>query len=355
LFTLFSCKKKEENELPQKQPFCLDTMLKEKVDIEQLHEQYISEEFRLTGSVTYNNDKIVPFISLVEGVAVNTFFSLGDYVQKGQVLAEIKSAELNVLQSEKKSIESQLLVANRELAAVKSMFDDGIASQKELLSSENEVTVLKASLLNTIENLNLYGASDTKGVFQIKAPYNGYIVTKNISPGMPISSDGDPLFTISDLNEVWVMANIYATNMQNIKENMEVDIETLAYPNEIFSGKITTLSQVFDAEERVLKARIVMKNKDLKLKPGMSADIIIKKHTNKQALAIPANAIIFDDNQHYVLLYQSDCQIQVQKIEPITKNKTWVFVDKNNIPEKAQIITKNQLLIYEQIKKEQNF
>ncbi|MBA9074898.1 cobalt-zinc-cadmium efflux system membrane fusion protein [Flavobacterium gossypii] len=350
LLLLFSCKEKE-TVLEKSDKFCLNEDLKKKVTIEEVRKEPISETFSLTGNVTYNADNVVQFTSLINGVVTSTYFSLGDYVKKGQVLAEIKSTELNGLQSENKSVESQLAVAQRQLSSVKSMFEDGIASQKDLVQAESEVKVLKSSLENIKSNLALYSASSEKSVFQIKAPSNGFIVAKNMSSGMQISSGSEPLFTISDLNEVWVMVNIYATDMQNIKENMEVKIKTLAYPDAIFSGKITALSQVFDAEERVLKAKIVMKNTDLKLKPGMSADIILQKQnvSTESMIAVPVKAVIFDDNQNFIIVYKDDCNLEIRQVNPVTKNNEVVYFDKG-IQENEKIISKNQLLIYESLK-----
>lgn len=348
LTLLYSCNEKTEKTEPKKD-FCLTKSLKSKISIDTIQKRPVTGDLTLTGNVSYNPDKVVQFVSLVDGIITSTYFSLGDYVKKGQVLAEIKSTTLNELQSEKKALESELLVANRQLASTKSMYQDGIASQKDLISSESEVNILKSNLQNKIDNLNMFSPSTEKSVFQIKAPNSGYIVTKNMSSGTQISAGGDPLFTISELNEVWVMINIYATNMQNVKENMNVEIRTLAYPDEVFNGKITALSQVFDAEEHVLKARVVMENKDLKLKPGMSADIIIKKESKQSALAIPSKSILFDNNQNYTLVYTADCKIEVRKIIPIAKNNNWIFVNENFI-ENERVISKNHLLIYEQIK-----
>jgi len=350
LLFLFSCQEKEVV-AEKSNKFCLNEDLKKKITIEEVKKELVSETFSLTGNVTYNADNVIQFTSLVNGVVTNTFFSLGDYVKKGQVLAEIKSTELNGLQSENKSIASQLLVAQRQFVSTKSMYEDGIASQKDLIQAESEVNVLKSSLENIKGNLALYSASSEKSVFQIKAPSDGFIVTKNMSSGMQISAGSEPLFTISDLNEVWVMVNIYATDMQNIKENMEVKIKTLAYPDETFTGKITALSQVFDSEERVLKARIVMKNTNLKLKPGMSADIILNKQniSTESMMAVPVRAVIFDDNHNFLLVYIDDCNLEIRQVEPVTKNSEVVYFDKG-ILENEKIITKNQLLIYESLK-----
>jgi cobalt-zinc-cadmium efflux system membrane fusion protein len=347
---LFSCQDKEVP-VEKDDKFCLNQDIKKKITIQEVKKEAVLETFSLTGSVTYNADNVVQYTSLVNGIVNNTFFSLGDYVKKGQVLAEIKSTQLNGLQSENKSLASQLLVAQRQLVSTKSMYEDGIASQKDLIQAESEVNVLKSSLENIKGNLALYSASSKKSVFQIKAPSNGYIVAKNMSSGMQISEGSEPLFTISDLNEVWVMVNIYATDMQNIRENMNVKIKTLAYPEENFTGKITSLSQVFDSEERVLKARIVMKNKDLKLKPGMSADILLNKETKftEPMIAIPTKAMIFDNNVNFIVVYKDDCELEVRQVKPTTQNSESVYFE-NGISENEKIITKNQLLIYESLK-----
>ena len=104
LLLFFSCKEKE-TVLEKSDKFCLNEDLKKKVTIEEVRKEPISETFSLTGNVTYNADNVVQFTSLINGVVTNTYFSLGDYVKKGQVLAEIKSTELNGLQSENKSVE----------------------------------------------------------------------------------------------------------------------------------------------------------------------------------------------------------------------------------------------------------
>lgn len=350
LMLVYGCDKKETIKDTTDEKFCIDKDLKEKITIEPVQKRTVSESINLTGNITYNNDHVVQFNSLVEGIITKTTFSLGDYVKKGQVLAEIKSTELNGMQSESKSLQSQLSVAQRQLQATKSMFDDGIASQKDLMQAQSELDVLKSSLENVKANLAMFSASSERAVFQIKAPTEGYVVAKNISPGMQITDGSEPLFTISDLKEIWVLVNVYTSNLKNVTENMLVDVTTPAYPGEIFKGKITMLSKVFDAEEHVLKARIVMENKNLKLKPGMTADIVIDKSLGGEMLAaVPAKAAIFDNNRDYILIYKDDCTIETREINPITKNNNWIYFDKG-VKEGEKVITKNHLLIHERLK-----
>ncbi|WP_281232865.1 efflux RND transporter periplasmic adaptor subunit [Flavobacterium gelatinilyticum] len=350
LMLVYGCGKKEEVKKVQDEKFCIDKDLKEKITIEPAQKRAVSESINLTGNITYNGDHVVQFNSLVEGIITKTSFSLGDYVKKGQVLAEIKSTELNSMQSESRSLQSQITVAQRQLQATKSMFEDGISSQKDLLQAQSELDVLKSSLENVRANLAMFSASNDRSVFLIKAPTEGYIVDKNISTGTQITSESNALFTISDLKEIWVLVNVYTSNLKNISENMAVDVTTPAYPGEIFKGKINMMSKIFDAEEHVLKARIVMDNRNLKLKPGMTADITIDKSIGGEELvSVPAKAAIFDNNRDYILIYKDDCTIETREINPKLKNNSWLYFDKG-VNEGEKVITKNQLLIHERLK-----
>lgn len=338
-----------ENGREKEQKFCLDDDFQKKIAFTEATEDLVSETIHLTGSVEANPDKVVNFVSLVSGVVVNTHFSLGDNVKKGQVLIELRSAELSALQAEYSALKSQIKVAERSLKSVQSMYEEGISSEKELFSAQSELNVLKANELKISSDLALYQASPEKGVFQIKAAASGFITSKNVTSGMSVTSDGESLFTISDLNDVWVMANVYAGNVKNIHEGMKVTMTTLSYGDELFEGKISVISHVLDEEAKVLKARIVLDNSNLKLKPGMLVDIHALKETQNKAVSIPTSALIFSDNQNYVIVHKDKCNLEVRKVEILTQNSHRTFISEG-LNDKESVISKNQLLVFEAIR-----
>lgn len=337
----------------EKKPYCLDESFLQRIEFTEPELRQVVEGIPLTGSVETNPDKVIHFVSLVGGVIANTHFSLGDRVEKGQVLVELLSTELSSLQSELKTIESQIQVSEKNLQAVQSMYDDGISSERDLMESRSELNILRAAQQKVVSHLNLYSASPEKGVFQIKAPAAGIITSKSIAAGMQIAAEGDPLFTISDLSEVWVLANIYATNIQNIETGMSVQIETLSYPDEVFAGKVAAISQVFDEEAKVLKARVVLQNPGLKLKPGMLVDVIALKQQNTVALSIPTQVLVFDDNRHHVVVYKSECEIEIRPVELLSKSNGICFIS-SGLSGGERIISRNQLLVYEKISNFEN-
>ncbi|MBW6482979.1 MAG: efflux RND transporter periplasmic adaptor subunit [Vicingaceae bacterium] len=351
---LSSCGNAEEqNNNAENKNYCVEENFRSKIELEQPKMQLVTEGISLTGAIEPNPDKVIHFVSLVSGIISNTNFSLGDKVTKGQVLAELRSTELSGLQSQSKTIVSQIKVAEKKLQSLQSMFDDGIASQKDLMEAQSELEVLKAEKERINTNLSLFSASPEKGVFQIKSPTTGIVTAKSISAGTQISAEGEPLFTISDLSEVWVLVNIYATNVVNIETGMQVNIKTLSYPDEIFEGKIATISQVLDVEAKVLKARVVLQNTNLKLKPGMIVDVTALKELKTEALSVPTSALVFDNNQNYVVVHKSDCEIEIRLVEILTKSNGVTFLS-GGLNENEKIISKNHLLIYEQIKNFQN-
>lgn len=348
-----SCSNPPEEVKSKPTNFCLNENFKSKVGFYDVEEKPIVEKLHLTGSVETNPDHVLSFISLVSGIITNTHFSIGDEVKKGQLLAELKSTELTSMQSEQKALKSQLKVVNKKLESTKSMFESGISSEKELLEAQSELEVLNTELERVTNNLNLFSPSDEPGVFQIKSPVAGIITEKHIAGGTQISSEGDPLFTISNLEEIWVMANVYASNVAHIQIGMKAEIKTLSYSDLTMNGSVSVISQVLDRESKVLKARIVLNNSDLKLKPGMLVDVYVAKGATGSGLAIPVGNLIFDANQYFALVYRNECSIEVRNIDILSKNEGIAYIS-GGVKAGDKILSTNNLLVYEQLKNFQN-
>jgi cobalt-zinc-cadmium efflux system membrane fusion protein len=180
---------------------------------------------------------------------------------------------------------------------------------------------------------------------------SGFVVHKKASQGSTISPESDAVFTIADLSTVWITVNVYASNLLFVNEGMEVEMSTFSYPDEKFYGKINALSQVFDPEERVLKARIIMNNKDLKLKPEMSMLVTLKDNTPHRRIAIPSDALIFDDDQYFVVVEEAIGKFAIRKVisEGHTNKTSYIS---EGLSEGEKVVMKNQLLIYSGIKGE---
>jgi cobalt-zinc-cadmium efflux system membrane fusion protein len=162
--------------------------------------------------------------------------SLGDFVQKGQLLATIRSSDMANYFNEYKSAQSELDVAKKNMDVTSDMRSSGVSSEKDYLTAQSEYRKAVAEFNKVKEVLRIYGGgtemNDSTGSgYKIKAPISGFIVEKNVNTGMELrADDANNLFTISDLKEVWATANVYETDIAKIKQGSSAEITTLTYP-----------------------------------------------------------------------------------------------------------------------------
>lgn len=311
----------------------------------------VKELIRLPGKVTYNADKVVKFVPLFSGVVVNMNYSLGDYVRKGQILAEIQSSDLLAMNNELKTAKSNLQIAERNKQVAQRQFNDGFVSEQKLLKAIKEYEVAGNKVKKYEALLSLYGGDSESGRFYIKSPTSGYVVENKISTGMQIYPESDAIFTISDLDEVWVVADIYTALVQKVKQGMQAEIRTTAYRDTVFTGSVTHVSNVFDKDRRVLQARIVLPNKEVLLKPGMFVDILIYQGNGQDmAIAVPNEAIIFENNKKHVVVYHDECNVEIRKVEELTKIGGKTFIAKG-LKENEKIVINNALYLFHEFSK----
>ena len=324
--------------------------LKGLIVLDTLRVMPVNLELELTGNVDYNRDNIFNYQSLVSGVVQRIHFKMGDYVRQGQELLEIKTTELSGQKSELLKARTELKLAERKLASVQNLYDDGVASDRDLQEAKSEVASARAEIDRIDETLTLQGGNIEKGLLTVRSPLSGYVVEKNITTGTQIDAGEDDLFVISDLGKIWVMVNVYAAQLERVQVGQQADIRTSAYPNRTFRGKIDRMSNTFDPEERVLKAVIEIDNKELLLKPSMMVSVNIHQPSERRAVGIPKNAVLFVDNGYHVVLYRSDCDVVAVRIEPVGSDKDYYYVDNGLIRDNDLIITKNNLLVYNKLK-----
>ena len=311
-----------------------------------------TQELVLTGEVDFNCDKIISFTPLVDGVIVRTYFSLDEKVQRGQPLFDMRSAELSALQSEKISLETEKKIAERELQAAQSMFEDNMVSEIELLEAKGNLRQIEAEISRIEADMQLFGTNRGNGIFTVHAPISGYIVQKQAPIGSTISPDSEePVFTVADLSTVVVTVNVHASNLLFVRRGMDVEITTFAYPDKVFHGTINTMSQVFDPEERVLNARIRMDNSDLLLKPGMFVLVTLKNETPQYFIAVPSDALIFDDNQYFVIVEETRGNFVIRNVVLQGQNNDTIYISAG-LSEGENVVVKNQLLIYAGLKED---
>jgi cobalt-zinc-cadmium efflux system membrane fusion protein len=129
----------------------------------------------------------------------------------------------------------------------------------------------------------------------VLAPISGEVVERLVSPGQVVQAGQTQAFTISDLSTVWVLANVYQSDLAYIHQGDNVVVQTDAYPT-LFHGRISYVAPALDPNTRTLQARIVVDNPGEKLKKDMYCTVTVTAGTLAHAIAVPDASILRDDN-----------------------------------------------------------
>ncbi|MDP4240245.1 MAG: efflux RND transporter periplasmic adaptor subunit [Bacteroidota bacterium] len=345
LFTQ-SCKKANAAPETDSSKYVLADSLVRTLKFDSIQNCQMTNTITLTGKVSFNDDHVVKIYPMVSGVIQNIKVLLGDYVHKGQVLAVIKSSEMAGYGNDLVTAESNLRVAKKNLDATRDMFKSGLASQKELLSAEAASEQAQSELSRVKRVLHINGGN-TNGDYIVRSPINGFVVEKMATNDMSIRTDNSTnLFTISDLKNVWIIANVYESNISMVHLNDVVDVTTLSYPGKVFKGKVDKMMNVLDPTNKVMKVRIVLPNPGYVLKPEMFANVKVTNEENHNALCVSSSAVIFDHSQNYILVYHSKADIKIIPVEVINTVGDRTYIS-GNIHTGDKVIASQAILIYD--------
>lgn len=310
----------------------------------------VRNEQSFSGQVKTNGDKTTKVFPLVGGVVEKLSVELGDHVQKGQVLAVVRSGEIADVENQNSAAGTDLAIANKNLSVAQDQFKAGLAAERDVVLARQQVEKARSNLGKTRQQLGIYDVS-RDGRYTIKAPLSGFITDKNVTQGMQYTNantDADGFFTIADLDQVWVLANVFEADIANVQLGYQADITTLSYPDKHFRGVVDKVFNVLDPDSKALQVRIRLPNPGYLLKPEMYAQVHILNTEKQKELAVPANAVVFDQDRNFVLVYKSQTEVDTR---PVTVVKTVGDVSyvTGNLKPGDVIISKNQLLVYDEL------
>ncbi len=213
----------------------------------------------------------------------------GDVVSKGQIIARLYSPELVTAQEE-------LLEAQKIATTQPALFNAAKEKLKKWKLTEKQIDQVLTSG-QAIES------------FPILADVSGYVTEKMVNLGDYVRQ-GEPIYQIADLTKVWVLFDVYETDMGLINQGDEVKYTIQSIPGKTFNGTISYIDPVIDPKTRVAKARVERSNADLLLKPEMFASGIVEasSSTKKQSITVPKSAVMWTGTRSVVYVMQKSSQ-----------------------------------------------
>jgi RND family efflux transporter, MFP subunit len=322
-----------------------DTMMK-KCAFYQAKLEDVENEIRFFGKLEADNNKTAQVFSAVSGVVKSINIGLGDYVKQGQVLATIQSSEVANYEKERLDAINEVAIAEKKLQVARDLFAGKLNSEKELKLAEIELEKAKTDLSKINEIYGIYHFK--KGsIFPVTAPISGFVINKNINSNELLRPHEDePLFSIANTNEIWAVAYVNESNISHIRENYDATVNTLAFPDITYKGKIQKIYNVIDATTKSMKFRVPITNHDFKLKPDMNCTVSVHYSENKRMIAVPSTAVIFDKSKYWVMVFKDRNNIQTRQVEIYKQlgNKTYIL---SGLSENETVISENGLLIYD--------
>lgn len=300
----------------------------------------------LSGKVSFNEDNVVKIYPMVSGVIQDIHVMLGDYVYRGEVLGVISSSEMAGYSNDLVNARTNLQVAQKNLDATQDLFKSGLASQKDLVSAQAMRDQAKSEL-NRVKRVLSINGGNANGNYIVRSPINGFIVDKEATNNMSIRSDNNSeLFTISDLKNVWVIANVYESDISKIHLNDNVEISTLAYNDKVFYGKVDKIMNVLDPTNKVMKVRIVLPNPGYLLKPEMFASVTVTNEVNQKAMCVASSAVVFDHSQNFILVYHGNSDIRIIPVQVINTSGNRSFIS-GDVQPGEKVIASQVIMIYD--------
>jgi len=276
------------------------------VQIGEVKYQPVNDEVRFYGNVQANERRMAYVQTRFAGWIRKLYAdATGDFVRKGQPLFTIYSPELV-------TTEQEYLIAQKNQADLQQSTVIDVASGAASLFSAARGRLLQWEIPpSEIAKLDTTGKVITD--LTINSPVSGYITEKNALPNMYVQPDTH-LYTVSDLSDVWVLAQIFQSDAGEIKPGDRAEVTVDAYPGKVFSGRVDYLLPQVDTVTRTLPVRLVIPNRGTKLRPGMYVNVRVKLPLGTQ-LVVPVSAVFHSGARNLLFAYRGDGNIEPREVE----------------------------------------
>lgn len=243
------------------------------VKTEEVRFRHLFKEIDTVGQIDYDERKTALVAAWISGRIDRLFADYtGVTVKKGTPLVSLYSPDLVTTQEE-------YLLARETLEKVKnSRNEDTIRGARSLVEASKKRLLLWGIHEDQVKEIE--SRKEASKHMTIYAPIGGTVIHKSALEGKYVK-EGENLYRIADLTNLWVLADIYESDMSSIRKGQSVEVTAEAYPGERFTGKIAFIDPYLDSKTRTVKVRVDVPNPGLRLKPGMYVNVMISSRIHE--------------------------------------------------------------------------
>jgi len=254
----------------------------------------VKKTISTTGTLEIVDTHLV--LSKIGGLVTNVYVDFNENVKKGQLIATLDTTEIDQeilkIDSKRESIAFDFLAAKRDLNAKKDMLKENLVSEKGVEQAELQYKKIETQLKQIQNEYEI--AKRNKNYTKILAPVSGVIISKDIQANVPIT-ENKVLFVIAeDLRKMRLIIQVDESDIGLIKKDQHVTFTVSAFPEKTFEGVITQVRLNPIKKEQLVsyQALVTCENKELMLKPGMTATATVEVASRKNVLRVPTEALI---------------------------------------------------------------
>jgi membrane fusion protein, heavy metal efflux system len=287
-----------------------EKVLDGKIEVEAVAEQDLDNALVTSGRITFEDVKVTHMYSPVTGRVGRIDVQLGTRVKKGQSLAVIQSADIGQASSDVAKADADLIQAEHDMLRERALLEKHATSHKDYEASEDAYKQAKAEKQRAAQKAFLLRTGTIDSVTQgytLVAPLDGEVLMRNLSLGAEVQGQYggggtvQELFTIGELDEVWLLADVYEVDVARVHVGARAVVRVVAYPDRTFDGKVDWVAGMLDPGSRTAKVRCTFANQDRLLKQDMYATVSISVEARK-ILALPASAALHLGDQTVVFI-----------------------------------------------------
>lgn len=278
------------------------------------------------GRVAWDDNVTVRVFTPFAGRVTRVVGETGQSVTRGAALAWVASPDFSQAQAEARKAASDEILAQRTLDRVKDLFTHGAAPKKDLESAEADMQKAQTERRRAESRLAFYGAAAdaAEPAFELKAPIDGMIVEKNLSPGQEVRPDQmlasapqlfAPLFTITDPSRLWVWIDVEEGRLGILKPGQHLQARARSLGAEPFEAVVENVSEYLDPVTRTARVRASIDNSRHLLKAEMLVTLTAEGPARGLAQVVE-RAVFLKGEKHYLYLQEEKGRFTRREVTP---------------------------------------
>jgi cobalt-zinc-cadmium efflux system membrane fusion protein len=282
-------------------------------------------EIEAVGNIDYDEDLSVQVFSPYQGKIISAYANLGDDVRKGQPLYTIDSPDLMQAESTLIAAAAANVLYSNELVRAKALYQTNGVAQRELEQATSDEQTAEGAYKAAHDTVDVFGKTEDEirrieisrkidPVLVVASPVNGRITARCAQPGLLVQPGGVPApYSVADLSTKWMVANVAESDSTLIQVGQPVQGKLLAYPDQVFAGKVSQLGTSLDPNVHRVMLRCEIADPTNQLRPNMLATFKITVKDPIVSLAIPTSGLDRNSDGTYEAWVTTDRHIFAQR------------------------------------------